>query len=68
VKQSSAGKDVSKEAEDIVELRYQETTGEDIMSAVVRSRVCELVGKLELLVVTIHKCSVNPVINPNPRL
>jgi hypothetical protein len=33
---------------------------------VVICRVCKLVRLLELLVVTSYKCSVNPIINPNP--
>jgi hypothetical protein len=36
------------------------------MRAVVNCRVCELAIALQLLVVTICKCSVNPITNPNP--
>jgi hypothetical protein len=67
----AAGKDVSTEAEDIVEIRYQATTGEDIANreelgcAVVRSRVRELVRALNSLVVTGFKCPINPVTNRN---
>jgi hypothetical protein len=48
VRQSPAGKDVSMEAEDIVGICYQGTTGEDtadwedLVHAVVNCRVCEL--------------------------
>jgi hypothetical protein len=50
--------------------RYQATTGEDIgnwediVRAVMKCRVCELVIAVSLLVVTIYKCSVNPFNNP----
>jgi hypothetical protein len=46
--QSPAGENVSSEAEDIVEIRHQETTvedaadSEDSIHAVVNCRVCEL--------------------------
>jgi hypothetical protein len=36
------------------------------MRAVVNCRVCELAIALQLLVVTIHKRSINPIANPNP--
>jgi hypothetical protein len=58
VRQSPAGKNVSTEAEDIVGIRRQPTTGEDtancedIVSAVVNCRMCELGIALYLLVVT----------------
>jgi hypothetical protein len=63
---------MSMEADDIAGIRHQATTGEDtadredLVSAVVNCRVCELVIVLELLVVTICECSINPIINPNP--
>jgi hypothetical protein len=38
---------------------------EDLVRAVVNCRVCELAIALKLLVVTICKCSVNPITNPN---
>jgi hypothetical protein len=50
-----------------VESRYQTTTGEDIedwevlVRAVVNCRVCELAIELLFLVVTICKCSINPI-------
>jgi hypothetical protein len=52
--------------------RYQTMTGEhtadweDLVRAAVYCRVCELAIALSLLVVTICKCSVNPITNPNP--
>jgi hypothetical protein len=51
--------------------RYQTTVEntadwEDIVRAVVNCRVCELAKALYLLVVTICKCSINPITNPNP--
>jgi hypothetical protein len=70
--QSPAGKNMSMEAEDIVGIRHQATTGEgtanreDLVHAVVNCRVCELVIAPYLLVITICKCSINPIINPNP--
>jgi hypothetical protein len=38
---------------------------EDLVCAVAISRVRALVRALQLLVVTIHKCSINPITNPN---
>jgi hypothetical protein len=52
VRESPAGKGVSTDAEDIVEIRHQATTGEDTANcedlpcAVMRSSVCELVRAL----------------------
>jgi hypothetical protein len=52
VGQSPAGKNVSTEADDIVEICHQATTGEDIsdcedlLRAVVNCRVCELAIEL----------------------
>jgi hypothetical protein len=69
VRQSPAGKNVSTEAEDIVGIHHQATTGEDtadLLRAVVNCRVCELPIALYLPVVTICKCSINPITNPNP--
>jgi hypothetical protein len=37
-----ADKNVITEAEDIVEIRHQATTGEDIVRAVVNCKVCKL--------------------------
>jgi hypothetical protein len=34
--------------------------------AVVNCGVCELTIALQLLVITISKCSINPITNPNP--
>jgi hypothetical protein len=39
---------------------------EDFVPAVVKRRVCELDIALQVLVVTICKCSMNPVYNPKP--
>jgi hypothetical protein len=39
---------------------------EKTVRSVVNYRVCELAIVLWLLVVTIHKCSVNSISNPNP--
>jgi hypothetical protein len=56
----------------VVESRYQATTGEDtadredFVLAVVNSSVCELPEALYLLVVTICKCLINLITNPNP--
>jgi hypothetical protein len=68
-RQSPAGNDVNTEADDIVGIRYQATTGEDAedsMCAVFRSRVREVARALKFRVVTIYKCSVNPITSPNP--
>jgi hypothetical protein len=52
--------------------RYQTTTGEhtadweDLARIVINCTVCELTIALQLLVITIRKCSVNPITNPNP--
>jgi hypothetical protein len=52
--------------------RYQTTTGEhtadceDLGRAAVNCRECELAIALYLLIVTICKCSTNPITNPNP--
>jgi ribosomal protein L37AE/L43A len=52
--------------------RYQATTGEhtasceELVRAVANCRVCELAIALQLLVVMVWKCSVNPITNPNP--
>jgi hypothetical protein len=43
VRQSPAGKDVSKEEEDIAGIRYQATAGKVLACAVMRNRVRELV-------------------------
>jgi hypothetical protein len=53
-----------------VESRY-ETNGEDaadydLVGTVVNCRVCELGITLQLLTVTICKCSMNRVTNPTP--
>jgi hypothetical protein len=51
---------------------YQATTGEDragwkdILCAVVNCRVCVLATAIHLLVVTISKCSIHTITNPNP--
>jgi hypothetical protein len=48
-RQSPAGNDVSKEAENIVVIRYWATTGEkteDLASGVVNSKVCKLATEL----------------------
>jgi hypothetical protein len=69
-RQSPVGKEVSAEAEDIVGIRYQATTGEDVVSwedlacAVVRIKVRKLVRALNLLVAAIYKSSINPITNP----
>jgi hypothetical protein len=74
MRQSPAGKNMSLEAEDIVEIRHQATTGEDtadwedLVRAVVNCRVCELAIALWLLVVMICKLSINPITNPNPSI
>jgi hypothetical protein len=57
--QLPAGKDVNMEAEGIAGIFYQAMVSEDtedLVCAVVRSRVCELVTVL----VKICKCSINP--------
>jgi hypothetical protein len=72
VRQSPAGKNLNTEVEYIVEIRHQATTGEDaaewedLVRAVVNCIVCELAIALQLLVVTICKCSINAITNPNP--
>jgi hypothetical protein len=73
VRQSPASKDAKTEVEGFTALeavtrqrlvKLQQT--EDLVRAVVDCRVCELVTALQLLVVTICKCSVNPITIPNP--
>jgi hypothetical protein len=72
VGQLPAGKNVSTEAEDIVKIRQHATTGEntadwkDLIRAVVHCRMCEIETALYLRVVTICKCSINPITNSNP--
>jgi hypothetical protein len=45
----------------------EDTAGwEDLVRAVVNCSVCELAIALYLLVVSICKCSINPITNPNP--
>jgi hypothetical protein len=39
---------------------------EDLVHVGMNCRVCELGIVLQLLVVTICKCSINPITNPNP--
>jgi hypothetical protein len=58
---SPAGKNVGAEAEDIVGIRYQATTDEDLkdwehfLRAVMNSMVCDLAIALYLLLVTLNK-------------
>jgi hypothetical protein len=72
VGRSPAAKNVSTEAEGIVGIRHQATTGEDtadckeLVRTVVNCRVPELAIELELLVVANSKCSINRITNPNP--
>jgi hypothetical protein len=76
VGQSPANKNVSMELENTVEIRHQATTSEDtanwedVVRAVVNCSVCvcvcELAIELPLRVVTICKCTVNLITNPNP--
>jgi hypothetical protein len=72
VGQSPAGKNVSTEAEDSVEIRHQATTGEDtadredLVRAVVNSIECEIATALLLSVVPICKGSIKSITNPNP--
>jgi hypothetical protein len=54
LEQSTAGKNMSTKAEGIVWIRHQAMTGEH-----------KLVTVLQLLVVTICKCSINLITNPN---
>jgi hypothetical protein len=61
VRQSSASKNVSKEAEDIVGIRHQATTGKDIANW-----ISNAVRVSYLFVVTFCKCSINAITNPNP--
>jgi hypothetical protein len=71
VGQSPAGKNVSKEAEDMVEIRHQATTGEDVANGedfmcaviIVIFGVCNSERMSQLFAV---KCSINPITNPNP--
>lgn len=52
----------------IVGIHYQAMTGEDLACAVVRSEVCDLV---KVLIITCSYClkrSINPIINPLPKL
>jgi hypothetical protein len=66
VRQSSAGKNLSKEAEDVIGIRYQAVTGEDIanredfLCAVVTVifGVCNSVRLSYLFVITFCRCSV----------
>jgi hypothetical protein len=60
-------------AEDIVRIRYQETTSEDIddfmCAAVTAIFIMRKPMRLFYLVVVtscVYKCSVNPITNPNP--
>jgi hypothetical protein len=74
VRQSPASKGVNTEVKrsTAVGSRYQTTIGEDtanwehLVRAVVKCWVCELTIALWSLVVTICKCSINPINNPNP--
>jgi hypothetical protein len=72
VGQLPAGKNMSTEAEDIVGIHHQAVTGvntaewEVLVRAVVNCRVCELAITLQLCVVMICMCSINPITNPNP--
>jgi hypothetical protein len=60
------------EAVDIVGIRHQAMTdedtadSEDLLQAALNFIVCELAIALQLRVVTICKCSINPITNPNP--
>jgi hypothetical protein len=53
---------VSAEAEDIGE---EAADCEILIRALVNCRVCELAIMLLLVVLTICKCSINPITNPN---
>jgi hypothetical protein len=73
VTQSPASKDVNSEAEEATALeavtrrqplKIQQTV--KTVRVVVNCRVCELATALYLLVVTICKCSINPITDPNP--
>jgi hypothetical protein len=74
MRQLPAGKNVSMEAEHIVGIHHQVTSGEDIancenfMCAVftVIFGVCNSVRLSYLFVVMFCKCSINPTSNPNP--
>jgi hypothetical protein len=72
VGQLQVGKNVSTEAEDNVGIRHWAMTGEDtadweaLVRAEVNSGMCELATALQLHVVTICKCSINPITDTNP--
>jgi hypothetical protein len=70
VRQSPAGKNVSTEAEDIVEIRHQATAGEDktlcVLSLTLICEVSRPMRAYSLFVVTFCKCSIQPTANSNP--
>jgi hypothetical protein len=59
------------QSEEVVGIRYQATTGEDIadwegLECVVMScKLYKSVKLLELIVVSIYKCPINPITNRN---
>jgi hypothetical protein len=65
VRQSPVSRDASRgHCWDLIPGNVQLNT-EDLVCSVVISSMCELVRVLQLLVLTIYKCSVNPITNPN---
>jgi hypothetical protein len=70
VRQSPSGKNVSTETYEIVGIRYQATIGadtadwEDLVRAVVN---CKSVWISDYAIVTICKCSINPITESKPR-
>jgi hypothetical protein len=62
LRQSPADKNVCTDAEDIVVIRHQATTGEDIadlVPAVVKCRVCELAIAVQLSVLMTCMCLIH---------
>jgi hypothetical protein len=61
MRQSLAVKNVRKEAEDIIGIRHQATTGED--TAGWEDLVCPI-GFVKCSI-KLYKCAINPITNPN---
>jgi hypothetical protein len=69
VRQSPPGGGVGGEGVSIVVSRCVATPSkdvEDLASAIVNCKMCELVKLLQLPVVTSYKSPINQIINPNP--
>jgi hypothetical protein len=47
-------------------MTFEDHNTEDLVCVVVRSTVHVLVTALQLLVITIYKCSINPITNQKP--